>query len=244
MSSERNKLEAGLRRVIDLRRRLDGDAVLALQWRDLKHWQSERIRRTYPDLFCQPRYARAGEFFLREIYGARDFEQRDTEALRVVPKLARMLPDKAVATLAAAVELDELSEVLDARVAACLVGPISDDSYARAYVAAGSAAERQRQIDMVDQVGRSLERLARVPLLAGMLRMMRAPAHAAGLGHLHEFLESGFDAFSTMGPAREFLQTIRAREMDLMARLFGGAAQPLAGLSSLAAGGPVAPARA
>lgn len=53
-----------------------------------------------------------------------------------------------------------------------------------------------------------------------MLHLMRAPAEAAGLSHLHFFLQRGFDAFKAMGPAGEFLDTISARETRLMERLF------------------------
>jgi hypothetical protein len=224
-------LSAALTRVIALRENFDAHPELAEPWKQVKHWQSQRLRRTYPDLFAQPRYKVAGEFFLSEIYGAKDFSQRDREALRVVPKLARMLPDRAVETLLLAVELDEMSEQLDARVAANVVLPVDDASYVAAYVAAGTPEERRAQIDHVDRIGRALERLARLPLLAGMLHLMRGPAEAAGLSHLHFFLARGFDAFKAMGPAGEFLGTISARETQLMERLFGGDPQPFRDLA-------------
>jgi hypothetical protein len=227
----RTLLAQSLGRVIALRRQLHGQDKVAQRWLALKVWQSQRLRRTYPDLFAQPRYLIAGEFFLNELYGARDFEKRDVEAMRVVPKLARMLPDKAIETLVAAVELDELSEMLDARVAERVQVPITDEIYRVAYRDAGTLAERTHQIEMVDRIGKSLEKLAKVPLLAGMIRMMRVPAEAAGVGHLHHFLESGFNAFKAMGPAGEFLQTIRARETALMQRLLSDDPQPFRDLA-------------
>jgi hypothetical protein len=57
---------------------------------------------------------------------------------------------------------------------------------------------------------------------------MRAPAEAAGFGHLHRFLQNGFDAFKGMGPAGEFLGTIRSRETALMLALFAGRTAELA----------------
>lgn len=220
------RLAAALGRVIALRDQFDAHPELAAPWLEVKRWQSRRLRRTYADLFAQARYAEAGEFFLNELYGAKDFSQRDREALRVVPKLARMLPARAVETLLLAVELDETSEQLDARVASHIVLPVTDASYAAAYFAAGTPSERRAQIEHVDRIGRTLERLARVPLLSGMLHLMRAPAEAAGLSHLHSFLQSGFDAFRAMGSAQEFLDTIFRRETQLMERLFGGDPEP------------------
>ncbi|MFN7309189.1 MAG: FFLEELY motif protein [bacterium] len=223
----KDRLTAHLQRVIELRRSLRTDTARARTWLALKRWQSDRLRRSYPDLFAQPRYAAAGEFFLTELYGVRDFEQRDSEALRAAGKFVRMLPERGVQTLLLAVELDELTERLDERVAARLALPIGDAAYARAYREAGTLDERTQQIEMVDAIGRSLERLARVPLLAGMLHMMRIPAEATGYGHLHHFLQSGFDAFKAMGSAGAFLDAVRARETRLMQRLFAGDASAL-----------------
>jgi hypothetical protein len=223
----KERLARGLARVIELRRALHADPAVNARWLAVKHWQASRLARTYPDLLASARYRPASEFFLEELYGAKDFEARDNEALRVVPKLARMLPERAVETMALAVELDETSESLDARLAEAIRLPVDAAGYARAYRETGTLAERQLQIETVDRIGRTLEKLARIPLLSGMLHMMRAPAEAAGFGHLHHFLQSGFDAFRAMGPAGEFLATIRNRETVLMQALFDGRTEEL-----------------
>jgi hypothetical protein len=223
----KERLASGLARVIEMRRVLHADPAVNERWLAVKHWQAARLARTYPDLLASPRYGAACEFFLQELYGDKDFEARDNEALRVVPKLARMLPERAVETMALAVELDETSESLDARLARAIKLPVDAESYARAYRETGTLAERQLQIETIDRIGRTLEKLARIPLLSGMLHMMRAPAEAAGFGHLHRFLQNGFDAFKAMGPASEFLRTIRSRETSLMLALFAGRTQEL-----------------
>jgi hypothetical protein len=223
----KKRLASGLERVIELRRTLHTDPALNERWLAVKQWQSARLARTYPDLLASARYRPACEFFLSDLYGARDFEARDSEALRVVPKLAMMLPQRAVETMALAVELDETSESLDARLAREIELPIDAPRYARAYRETGTVQERQLQIDTVDSIGRTLEKLARFPLLAGMLHMMRAPATAAGFGHLHSFLQNGFDAFVAMGPASGFLDAIRGRETALMQALFSGRVREL-----------------
>jgi len=204
-----------------LRRTLLADPQRVDPWQAVKRYQSERLRRTYVDLLSTPRYRAAALFFLEDLYGEKDFEQRDREALRVLPKIARMLPEHAVATMALAVELDELSEILDARVAEHIELPLDDTGYKRAYRDAGTRSERERQIAMVDAIGRALDHLARMPLLAGMLRVMRAPAEAAGLQHVHQFLTRGFHSFRAMHGASEFLDTVHRREIALMNELLG-----------------------
>src|SRR5215510_6440691 len=130
--SHKQRLADALTRVIKLRRTLMADAELVVRWQAVKRYQSERLRTTHADLLRVPRYRAAAQFFLEDLYGERDFEQRDREALRVVPSLARMLPERAVETLALAVELDELSEILDARVAGFVESlPLDEPGYAR-----------------------------------------------------------------------------------------------------------------
>ena len=68
-----------------------------------------------------------------------------------------------------------------------------------------------------------MARLTRTPGLRMMLKMMRGPAVAAGLGSLQRFLEDGFDTFAAMARnngAEGFLGTIEERESRLIAMLF------------------------
>ena len=221
-NSAAERLRSALLRVIELREGLRADKAVLQRWQAVKRWQSRRLEQTYADLLESPRFDAACRFFLDEIYGPRDFAQRDREALRVAPKLARLLPERAVETMAHGVELDALSETLDARVAEHVDARIDAHGYCKAYVLAGTRPEREQQIATVDAIGRSLERLARVPLLSTMLHVMRGPAEAASLGHLHRFLATGFDAFQSMGAAGTFLDTVRTRETALMKRVFDG----------------------
>lgn len=220
------RLSAALADVMAMRGRLAADRQLSRRWRAVKEFQAGRLRGTYPDLLASPRYREPCEFFLEELYGARDFDRRDAEAQRVVPKLAKMLPARAVETLLLAVQLDQMSEHFDSDLAARIALPVDARSYAAAYPEVGSEAERQRQIALVGDIGAALDRLARIPLLSGMLHMMRGPAEMWGLSHLHHFLERGFDAFVGMRGAKEFLAIIRARESEINRRLFAREADP------------------
>jgi hypothetical protein len=221
-----NRLTQALGAVMELRSRLAADPQLSRRWHAVKQFQADRLRATYADLLASDRYREPCEFFLDELYGARDFDQRDAEARRVVPKLAKMLPRRALETLLLAVQLDEMSERLDSEMARGIALPVTASSYADAYPTVGSAAERQRQIEAVDEIGRALDKLARFPGLSMMLHMMKAPAEMWGLSHLHHFLQRGFDAFAGMGGAQEFLATIRRRESAVNRRLFDRDPQP------------------
>ena len=220
------KLADALGRVIALRAELETDEQHKKRWLALKQWQIKRLRATYADLLASDRYRAAAEFFLEELYGARDVDQRDAEAQKVAPKLASLLPARAVNALLLAVQLEEMAEQFDIEMARTIELPITEENYAEVYRATGSQAERVRQIELAERIGKALEKLAKVPMLSTMLHMMKAPAAMWGLSHLHRFLQRGFDAFVGMRGAREFLQTTNRRELAINERLFAGDPDP------------------
>jgi hypothetical protein len=210
-------LDRLLARRHDLERREAATAAFAARMRALRQWQSERLARTHADLRRDPRYARAAEFFLGELYGARDFSVRDRQITHAWRFFKRMLPAAALSALGRAIELDVLTRELDQAVAASLPdAAISEDEYARAYRAAGRRDARERQIALAVAAGEDLDRATRHPLSAALLKAARAPARAAGLAELQGFLERGYAAFRAMPDAGDFLAKIRARETALM----------------------------
>ena len=195
--------------------------------KELKRWQSARLEETYADLAAEPRYREATSFFLEDLYGPKDFSERDQEMLRIVPVMRRLLPASAVETAALAIELEALSEDLDHRLAAALPeGPIDAESYGEAYRASCTPAERERQIELIVAVGTRLDALVRKPFVFSTLKLMRRPSRLAGLSDLQDFLERGFESFREMGGAGIFLETVRKRETGILRSLFSGKAWP------------------
>jgi hypothetical protein len=197
----------------------------------LATWQARRLRQTYVDLEAHPRYAAAVDFFESDLYGGRDFAQRDADVGKIAPAMTLMLPERVIATVGRAMELNALSQELDRALLARLPptdGPLSVGDYCLAYRRAGNRTARERQIALVLDIGRALDRIVRMPLIAGILAMMRQPARLAGMAVLHEFLERGFDAFATMHGAEDFLATIAERETALMNAIFNGSTAPFA----------------
>jgi hypothetical protein len=208
--------------VVDGERRARlAEPVLGRKAAELKRYQQSRFARTHSDLLTHPRFGLAANFFLADLYGPQDFTQRDAQFARIVPALVRMFPKDIVATVESLAALHALSERLDSMMAGHLDGSTpSRASYVAAWQATGEPASRTRQIDMVLEVGRALDRHTRSRLLRASLKAMRGPARAAGMGALQGFLESGFDAFAAMGGAGEFLSMVGEREQALARRLF------------------------
>jgi hypothetical protein len=128
-------------------------------------------------------------------------------------------------TLLEAVKMDTLSESLDTAMVLALrkagkaeasTGPPMSPPIALAD--AGKTANCRSTL--IDRIGKTLDRLTRMPLIHFSLKLMNGPAHLAGLGDLHSFLQRGFDAFSFMKGADEFLAIVTERETTLMKEWF------------------------
>lgn len=202
--------------------RNDSPVLLAL-----KQWQSKRLGRSFTSLLEHDRYQPAAEFFLTDLYGAGDVRWRDRDVTRVLPTMVRWLPEKALVALNGALELDLISHRQDLDLSEHLPGVrIETEHYAEAYRATCDEALRHRQIDLIVEVGRELERLVKIPLILGVLKLARGPARGAGFGQLQSFLERGFAAFRHMGPADQFLTTIEQGERQVMQRLLSAHPDP------------------
>ncbi len=221
MNAESRQILANLDAVAGERRAREADALLQGQVLAIKAYQHGRFRQTYADLMDGGRYARAAQFFLDDLYGPEDFTQRDDQFARVVPAIGRLFPHEILLTVLSLSELHALSERLDSAMGrAHGGGPVGDESYARAWRLVGAPDQRERQIALMLEVGRALDRYTRSALLRHSLRLMRGPAQAAGLGALQGFLERGFDTFREMRGAEAFLALIAQRERALASRLF------------------------
>lgn len=199
---------------------------------DVKRFQAGRFAHTYVDLLQTPRFHGAARFFLDELYGDQNYSARDDQFARIAGALQTFFPQQVVATAVRLAELHALTEELDHQMGRSWQSQgikgerTPSERYVHAWLEVGRAQERRAQLTNVLEMGKELDRLTRTPGLRLMLRMMRRPAHAAGLSSLQTFLESGFDTFAAMGGhgsgAAEFLQIINRREEALMDVLFNG----------------------
>ncbi len=225
-------LRTDIHAVMDLREGAAGDAAFAARLAALKAWQAERLSGTYADLLASERYRPATTFFLSDLYGPKDFRDRDGELARVIPAMCRMLPAGALDTIWTAVRLDRLSEGLDQAVAGALrkaaatADAPGEAAYGAAYRAAGRRAEREEQIALIGRIGDDLDALTRSRSLRMALILMRKPAKVAGFGELQDFLERGFEAFRHMQGAKAFMEAVLSRERAVMNRLFDAKARP------------------
>jgi hypothetical protein len=218
-----------LSRVQRLHAERTGNPILAGSLERVANWQARRLRMTYADLAADPRYGAAIAFFQNDLYGPGDYSRRDADLARVVPMMVKVLPERVIATVALAMELNALSQELDRVLLARLPradGHFNVIEYCKAYRRAGNFPMRRRQIKLIVDIGTALDQHVTKALTRTALTMMRQPARLAGLTGLQDFLERGFAAFRSMGGAEEFLRTIDSRETQIMEAIVGGAQDP------------------
>ncbi|WP_422844141.1 FFLEELY motif protein [Acidovorax sp. M2(2025)] len=220
--------------VTALRLHRAGDPALGAAVGHIKTLQARRFRGTYADLLASPAAGPAARFFLEELYGDSDYTERDHQFGRIAGTLQTLFPQPVVATAVALAVLHAQTEALDQDMGrAWLAQPDGGQGlspaarYAAAWRTVGQQHGRQEQLQRVQAMGADLARLTRTPGLRTMLRMMRRPAQAAGMGALQTFLEAGFDTFGQLarqrGGVEQFLAAIEQRETALMELLFHAA---------------------
>jgi len=215
--------------VSQLRQALEDHPALGAAVGQVKRVQSQRFAGTYADLLAGGPYAAPARFFMTELYSDKDYAERDAQFSRIAGAIEKFFPEQVVETAVALAQLHALTEELDQAMALAWLAQEGDDAsdarrYALAWREVGRRQDRESQLTVVLRIGQEMARLTRTTGLRVMLRMMRGPASAAGLGSLQRFLESGFDTFAAMakrrGGAEEFLAIIERRESALLTMLF------------------------
>jgi hypothetical protein len=226
------KIRNAVAQVALLRQAVEASPALGVAVGEIKRVQSRRFAGTYADLLAGGPYAAAAQFFLVELYSDKDYAERDAQFARIAGAIEKLFPAQVASTAVAMAELHALTEELDQALALAWLAQVDDElTEAQRYVGAwrevSRRPDREAQLRVVLGIGRQMARLTRTAGLSMMLKMMRGPAAAAGLGALQRFLECGFDTFGAMakrrGGAEGFLEIIEARESALMALLFDAA---------------------
>ena len=193
-------------------------------------WQIDYMRPFYADLKAKEDYADAIDFVISDLTGV-GISKRDEDFARVVPIMAKMLPTKALATVASAMELN--ARILEINVGICRAlfqnmqanGEFSESDYIQACRSSSRLDECLELIALTRQVGESLSRVIRIPMIGVTLRAMRSPARLAGFGDLQEFLETGYQTFHAIKDVKKFLHDINDRMTEIFTRIYE---QPLA----------------
>lgn len=195
------------------------------QYDRFTEWQMAYLLTMFGDLHERPGYGAAIDFTMSDLAGV-GISERDKDLERASPAITRMLPQKALETIAAAAQLNarvlEVNLGIFHRLQADRELPvaISHRAYCVACRASSTLEECVGMVHLATRLGGALKTLVKVPLLGAMLRAMRGPAHAAGFGALQEFLEGGYIRFREIPDIDHFLGEIDTRMTNFFEMIF------------------------
>ena len=195
------------------------------QYDRFTEWQMAYLLTFFTDLYERPGYAEAIDFTMSDLAGV-GISHRDRDLERAAPAITRLLPRKALETIAAAAMLN--AGVLEVnfgifrrlQVDGKLPAEISDRAYCVACRDASTLDECLGLVHLAVRLGGTLKTLIKVPLLGALLLTMRGPAHAAGFGALQEFLESGYKKFKEIPDIDHFLREIETRMTEVFESIY------------------------
>jgi hypothetical protein len=188
-------------------------------------WQLDYMLPFFGDLLEPEGYAEAVDFIVSDLAGV-GVSERDRDIERVTPVVVRTLPAHPLSTAAAAVELNAYTLEINLGICRELLvdGELPPNITVQDYVAAcrnvSSYDECMDLVHLAVDLGDTLKKLVRVPLIGGLLRTMRAPAHAAGFGALQEFLETGYVTFRRISDINRFLELLHQRMGQVFERIY------------------------
>jgi hypothetical protein len=190
----------------------------------LQVFQSHRLRRDYSDLSAIPMYEPVGEFFFTELYGPRDFSQRDNDARRLQHFL-HIVPGVHLHDVEELLDLISTTAELDDGLTRLLINhgvPLTFDEtiYEQLYREADNYAERHRQLELVDRSLYNVFRLSRSHFLGIGLENSGLIARLAGFESGHTFLVKGNRALRHVTSIDHFATTIYNRELERLNRIF------------------------
>ncbi|MBZ2189286.1 hypothetical protein K8B33_09270 [Alcanivorax sp. JB21] len=227
-----DRLGDALERFFALRQHSD-DTRFQSRLTTLQAWQIARLRRSHHDLLAQPTTEPGAEFLFSEVYGGRDLRPVAREVRRALPKALKLLPDRVMATSASALEAAIITQELDEQLTDLLGSELdrppvmlTADLYAAAYRDQQQEAARERQLQLVSELGHHIDRYVRSRMIQTTFRLVRRPAHAAGFSSLYDFLDRGFGAMRPLPSVDTLLTTLATRERDIMQRLLSGHPAP------------------
>jgi len=191
----------------------------------LQIFQANRLRRDYRDLAEVPQYEPVGAFFFDEMYGPRDFADRDAQGKRLQHFL-HLVPGVHLRDVEEVLELLELTYRLDDGLAHIMFGRavgvgFDEPTYEWLYREADNYDERLRQLRLVDNSLRNVFRLSRSGLLGLALHRSRLVARLVGIEVVHDFLTKGYDALRPVSQIDTFADTIYNRELQRLNRIYG-----------------------
>ena len=200
------------------------DALFLARLGRVQAFQRQRLMDTHQALLEDPALRPGVTFLLDDVYGGRDLLPVAREIRRALPKAMKLLPDKVMATSASALEAAILTQELDEQITDSLGSeldqPLTEPTYLKGFRQDHHLDARQRQLQLVAELGHRLDRYIRSRMIQTTFRMVRKPAHAAGFANLYDFMDRSFRVMKPVPSVGLLLEQLATREDAIMEKVF------------------------
>lgn len=204
---------------------------------DVQAWQKQRMQRTHAQQFAEKNNALMAQYFLNRLYGGPDFDALAGQIARLTKyahKAEKLIPDNAVKTGTAGVNLAILAVQLDEQVAQQLLqnypaqAPLTDEMMRQCYLQLDQGENRLKQLALLDQLGKSLDKYMRSFVVYTAFKMCKGAAAKYNFEVMYDFMQDGFLAMKPLKSAEKFVTGFTAVERQIIDKVHAGDPAPFA----------------
>lgn len=202
---------------------------------DVQAWQKQRMQRTHAKTFAEKQNILMSEYFLNRLYGGPDFDALAGQIARLmkyVHKAEKLIPENAIKTGTSGVALAILAVRLDEQVAMRLLQDyhpneaLTDEMMRLTYLKLDQGQLRLEQLDLLDQLGKSLDKYMRSFVVYTAFKMCKGTANKYHFQIMYEFMQDGFLAMKPLKSAEKFVQDFTAVERQIIHKVHAGDLAP------------------
>jgi len=211
------------------------NAQILQRLQDVQAWQKARMQRTHAAHFAEKQNTLMAEYFLNRLYGGPDFDALAEQIARLTKyahKAEKLIPDNAIKTGTSGVALAILAVQLDEQVAIQLLKdhhpnePLTDEMMRLAYLQLDQGEERLKQLSMLEELGKSLDKYMRSFVVYTAFKMCKGAAVKYRFDVMYDFMQDGFLAMKPLKSAEKFVKDFVAVERQIIAKVHSGDPKP------------------
>jgi len=202
---------------------------------DVQTWQKQRMQITHAKQFAEKQNILMSEYFINRLYGGPDFDALAGQIARLmkyVHKAEKLIPENAIKTGTSGVSLAILAVQLDEQVAIQLLKDyhpnekITNEMMRMTYRKLDQGAQRLKQLDLLDQLGISLDKYMRSFMVYTAFKMCKGTAHKYRFDIMYDFMQDGFLAMKPLKSAEKFVKNFTAIERQIIDKVHTGDLHP------------------
>lgn len=202
---------------------------------DVQAWQKQRMQATHSKQFAEKQNVLMSEYFLNRLYGGPDFDALAEQIARLMKyahKAEKLIPENAVKTGTSGVSLAIFAVQLDEQVAMQLLEDyhpheaLNDEMMRLTYLKLDQGQPRLKQLDLLDQLGCSLDKYMRSFMVQTAFKMCKGAASKYNFNIMYEFMQDGFLAMKPLKSAEKFVKDFTAVERQIIHKVHAGDPHP------------------